>query len=86
MDRRVFLTTAGVAGLTAQMVDTGVGVIGSGGRGRLLEREFREVGAVIPALCDVYEPNLQEGQKDASTGPVAHSDQTLLLDASRSHQ
>jgi predicted dehydrogenase len=57
-----------------------VGVIGSGGRGRLLTREFREVGAVIPAVCDVYEPNLQEGLKAASTGAVAHSDYRRLLD------
>jgi predicted dehydrogenase len=80
MDRRVFLATAGVAGLTAQTIGTRVGVIGSGGRGRLLTREFREVGAVIPAVCDVYETNLQEGLKAASTGAVGHGDYRRLLD------
>jgi predicted dehydrogenase len=80
MDRRVFLVTAGAAGLTAQTLGTRVGVIGSGGRGRLLTREFREVGAVVPAVCDVYERNLQEGLKAASTGAVGHGDYRRLLD------
>ena len=80
MQRRTFLVTAGVAGLTAQTTGTRVGVIGSGGRGRLLTREFREVGALVPAVCDVYETNLQEGLKAASTGAVAYSDYRRLLD------
>jgi predicted dehydrogenase len=80
MQRRTFLATAGAAGLAGQKLGMQVGVIGSGGRGRLLTREFREVGATVPAVCDVYEPNLQEGLKVASTGAVAHNDYLRLLD------
>jgi len=76
----MFLATAGVAGLTAQTFGIRVGLIGSGGRGQLLTREFREVGATVAAVCDVYEPNLQEGLKAASTGAIPHSDYRRLLE------
>jgi predicted dehydrogenase len=62
------------------MTGSRVGVIGSGGRGRLLTREFREVGANVPAVCDVYEANLQEGLKAASSGAVSYTDYRRLLD------
>ncbi len=57
-----------------------VGVIGSGGRGRLLTGEFKEIGAEMAAVCDIYEPNLQAGLKAASTGAKAYNDYRRLLD------
>jgi predicted dehydrogenase len=80
MQRRTFLATAGVAGLTAQTTGARVGLIGSGGRGRLLTREFREIGATVGSVCDVYEPNLQEGLKAASTGASSYRDYRRLLE------
>lgn len=56
------------------------GVIGAGGRGRLLTAEFREIGAEIPAVCDVYQPNLDAGLKAASTGARGYTDYRRLLD------
>ena len=39
----------------------------SGGRGRYLTATFKEIGVEMAAVCDVYEPNLQAGLKEAST-------------------
>jgi predicted dehydrogenase len=64
MDRRTFFLSGGAAAMAAaspseQLV---VGVIGSGGRGRLLTRVFlRDPAIRIGAVCDVYEPNLEAG-------------------------
>jgi predicted dehydrogenase len=41
------------------------GVIGTGGRGRFLSKNFQKLGAQCVALCDVYEPNLEKAQADA---------------------
>ena len=48
------------------------GVIGAGGRGQYHVAQFKEVGAEVAAVCDVYEPNLQAGLKAASTGAKAY--------------
>ncbi len=71
MNRRYFLgaTTA----LSAQRVmgagdRVRAGIIGAGGRGRFLTGEFKEIGAEMAAVCDVYESNLAAGLKVASTG------------------
>ena len=56
------------------------GVIGCGGRGQLLTGEFKEAGAEMAAVCDVYEPNLEEGQKAASTGARPYSDYRRMLE------
>lgn len=56
------------------------GIIGSGGRGRLLTAEFKEVGAEMAAVCDVYQPNLEAGLKAASTGAKAYSDYRRMLE------
>ncbi len=50
------------------------------GEGRLLTGEFKEIGAEMAAVCDVYEPNLQAGLKAASTGAKPFSDYRRLLD------
>ncbi len=57
-----------------------VGVIGAGGRGRFLIEQFKEVGATIAAVCDVYEPNLQRGIAAASTGASSFADYRKLLE------
>ena len=41
------------------------GIIGAGGRGRYLIGQFKEAGTDIGAVCDIYEPNLQAGVKEA---------------------
>lgn len=56
------------------------GLIGAGGRGRFLAGEFKEIGFELPAVCDVYQPNLEAGLKLASTGAVGHKDYRRLLD------
>lgn len=56
------------------------GVIGSGGRGQLLTAEFKEIGAEMAAVCDVYDPNLQSGLRKASTGARGYSDYRRMLE------
>lgn len=55
-------------------------LIGSGGRGRYLAGEFKEIGVAMTAVCDVYEPNLAAGLKVANTGAKAYDDYRRLLD------
>ncbi len=57
-----------------------LGVIGSGGRGRFLMGEAKEIGFRLPAVADVYQPNLEAGLKLASTGAQAFTDYRRLLD------
>jgi predicted dehydrogenase len=45
-----------------------------------LNAEFKEVGAEVAAVCDVYEPNLQAGLKIASTGAKGYDNYKRLLD------
>src|SRR5260370_22090542 len=54
-------------------------IIGSGGRGRFLPANFKELGVDMAAVCDVYEPNLEAGLKVASTGAKAYSNYKRLL-------
>ncbi len=75
MERRQFLqTSAGVLSAASFARIAGaadrirVGLIGSGGRGQFLGGVFKESGADVAAVCDVYEPHLQAGLKQASTG------------------
>lgn len=55
------------------------GLIGTGGRGRYLNRNFQAVGAQCVALCDVYEPNLAAAQKDSPEGVRTYLDYHDLL-------
>lgn len=57
-----------------------LGWIGAGGRGRFLSGEFKELGFQIPAVCDVYEPNLEAGLKLASTGARGYRDYRKMLE------
>jgi predicted dehydrogenase len=76
MKRREFLAQASlIPGMAAPMFvpqsafgandRISYGVIATGGRGRGVSRIFQKAGAQCVALCDVYEPNLQEALKDA---------------------
>ena len=59
----------------------GVGVIGSGGRGRYLITTFKEDPlAEIRAVCDVYEANLQKGLAAAGERAKAYDDYLRLLE------
>ena len=81
MDRRVFFATAASAARVYGANErVRVGVIGAGGRGRFLTGEFKEIGADMGGVCDVYEPNLQAGLKAASTGAKAFDNYKRLLE------
>jgi len=82
MDRRSFLLTAAAA--QSRMLGANdrirTGIIGAGGRGRYLTGQFKEIGAEMAAVCDIYEPNLQAGLKEANTGAKSFHDYKKLLD------
>src|SRR5215510_12821259 len=54
------------------------GVIGTGGRGRYLSRNFQKLGAQCVAVADVYEPNLEKARNDAP-GASGYVDYRELL-------
>lgn len=70
------------------------GVIGTGGRGRYLRDKFQKLGAQCVALCDVYEPFLNEAKKaspDAKTylesnDLLAQKDLDFVVIATPDHQ
>ncbi len=83
MKRRYFLGAASAA--SAQRVIGAndrirAGLIGAGGRGRFLTGEFKEIGAEMAAVCDVYEANLAAGIKAASTGAKPFDHYKKLLE------
>src|SRR5260221_9816370 len=82
MDRRQFLmTTAAAQGRILGANDRiRTGIIGAGGRGKYLTSQFKEIGAEMAAVCDIYEANLQGGLKEASTGAKPFHDYRKLLD------
>jgi predicted dehydrogenase len=77
--RRATVMMAGSALLQAQDRVKGA-IIGSGGRGRYLTGEFKEIGVEMAAVCDIYEANLNAGLKVASSNAKAYSDYRRLLD------
>jgi predicted dehydrogenase len=82
MDRRSFLLTAAAAQSRIMGANDRIrtGIIGAGGRGRYLTGQFKEIGAEMAAVCDIYEPNLQAGLKEANTGAKSFRDYRKLLD------
>ena len=82
MHRRTFLlSTAASASQIAGANDRlRAAIIGSGGRGRFLTANFKELGVDMAAVCDVYEPNLQAGLKVASTGATAYDNYKRVLE------
>ncbi|MCS6953838.1 MAG: Gfo/Idh/MocA family oxidoreductase [Bryobacterales bacterium] len=80
MNRRTFLGAAAAAQVLGANERIRVGLIGAGGRGRLLAGEFKEIGAEVTAVCDVYQPNLEAGLKVASSGARSYWDYRRLLE------
>lgn len=82
MNRRTFVvaTAASAARVAGAGDRIRTGIIGTGGRGRYLTANFKEVGAEMAAVCDVYEPNLQAGLKAASDGAKSFDNYKRLLD------
>ena len=81
MERRDFVA-ASVVGARALGANSrlGIGVIGSGGRGRLLTSYFKEVPNVeMRGVCDVYEVNLQKGIEAAGPNAKAYHDYHDML-------
>ena len=88
MYRRSFLLAGGAASVltSAPANSIRIGVIGSGGRGTLVMSTFqRDPEVRIQAICDVYEPNLENAQSRAAQGqggvmPKAIRNYKQLLD------
>src|SRR5437773_1990445 len=83
LNRRTFFLASGSAlwAQTPHSQQLTVGVIGSGGRGRYLEKVFPQDASVrITAVCDVYEPNLEAGLSAAKNQAEAHRNYKTLLD------
>ena len=82
MDRRSFLLTTAAAQARILGANDRIraGIIGAGGRGRYLTAQFKEIGADMAAVCDIYEANLQAGLQEASTGAKAVHDYHKLLE------
>jgi predicted dehydrogenase len=82
MKRRSFLLASAASQVRIQGANDRLraGIIGAGGRGRYLIGQFKEQGAEVAAVCDIYEPNLQAGLKEASPGAKPFGDYRRLLD------
>jgi len=91
MQRRDFVRIAGVSALGSPSTHSQthsaspsdrvrVGAIGSGGRGSYLISQFKEIGAEVAGVCDVYQTNLDRGLAAASTGAKGYSDYRRVLD------
>jgi predicted dehydrogenase len=80
MERRTFLAAGAASAVSGASGGIRAGVIGAGGRGRYHIAQFKEVGAEVAAVCDVYEPNLEAGLKAASTGAKSFDNYKRLLD------
>ncbi len=82
MDRRTFLLASAASQTRILGANDRIraGIIGSGGRGRFLTEQFKELGVEMNGVCDIYTPNLQQGLKVASTGARSFDDYRRLLD------
>ena len=82
VSRRTFLgaTAASYARVFGANERVRCGTIGTGGRGWYLTGRFKEFGADVAAVCDVYEPRLAAGLKQASTGAKSYVDYRRLLE------
>ena len=82
LNRRSFVKVSGLAATAAGAAGDTIrcGTIGTGGRGTYLTAQFREHGAEVAAVCDVYERHLENGRKAASPGAAAHYDYRRLLE------
>jgi predicted dehydrogenase len=77
----LLLGAAGAALAQAPAAAITVGLIGAGGRGRYLQRVFRQdAGVRMSGVCDVYEPNLEAGLSE-SGGARAYRNYRALLES-----
>ena len=81
MQRRRFLAiAASTAWAQSPSKQVRLGVVGVGGRGTFVMQTFQKDPAVkVGAICDVYEPNLENGLSKAP-GAKAYRDYRKLLD------
>jgi predicted dehydrogenase len=81
MQRRDFIAaTAAGARILGANDRISVGLIGAGGRGRLLTSYFKEQPNVeMRAVCDVYDLNLARGVEAAGPGAKSYLDYKDLL-------
>ena len=82
MQRRAFLAATAASGARVLGANERLrgGLIGCGGRGSFLLEQFKEVGAEMAAVCDVYEPRLKKDLAKASTGARAYDNYKKLLE------
>src|SRR5437763_6049539 len=82
MDRRTFLLASAASQAKAPGANDRIraGIIGSGGRGRYLTGQFKELGVEMAGVCDIYEANLQAGLREDNTGARAFDYYRKLLD------
>ena len=82
IDRRSFLaaTALGSARILGANDRIRVATIGMGGRGSYLTEKFAAQGAEVVAVCDVYEPHLEQGAKLAGPGAKPYVDYRRLLE------
>jgi len=82
LNRRAFLvgTALGSAHILGANDRIRCATIGTGNRGTYLTGQFKEFGAEMAAVCDVYEPHLEEGLRAASTGARPFVDYRRLLE------
>jgi predicted dehydrogenase len=82
MQRRTFLlsSAAGVSQIAGANERIRGAIMGSGGRGRFLTANFKELGVEMAAVCDVYEPNLEKGLRAASIGAKGYDNYKRVLD------
>ncbi len=78
IDRRIFILAGGgmLAAQSAPSNQVTMGVIGAGSRGTFVMGVFQKDPALrVGAICDVYEPNLENGSSVASKVPGNHPKQ-----------
>jgi len=82
LDRRSFLAVTALSSARVLGANDRIrcATIGTGNRGTYLTRQFKEFGADMAAVCDVYEPNLEQGLEAASAGAKSFVDYRRLLE------
>ncbi len=87
LDRRAFFKSTALTGTafgSARILSANdrirCATIGTGGRGTYLTKQFVAQDVEVAAVCDVYEPNVQQGLKEASPGAKAYEDYRRLLE------
>jgi predicted dehydrogenase len=97
--RRAFLSRSAALGLGAMAAPAAasagrvlgandkllMGIIGAGGRGRNVMKKHMDEGVEFTGVCDIYQPNLYSGLKEAGGRAQSYSDYRKLLEAKDIH-